>query len=64
MPYGDTFRMHRKLYHQVLRIEASNSYQDLYLRKAHELVVNLLDAPKELEGHLNTLVPSNCPCLP
>ncbi|KAG1735601.1 cytochrome P450 [Suillus paluster] len=55
MPYGDTFRMHRKLYHQVLRIEASNSYQDLYLRKAHELVANLLDAPKDMQGHLNTL---------
>ncbi|KAG1730688.1 cytochrome P450 [Suillus paluster] len=58
LPYGDTFRMHRKLFHQVLRVEASNSYQDLYLRKAHELVVNLFDAPEEVERHLNTFAAS------
>ncbi|KAG1735609.1 cytochrome P450 [Suillus paluster] len=55
LPYGDTFRTHRKIFHQTLRAEASNSYQDLYLRKAHELVVNLLDAPEDIERHFNTL---------
>ncbi|KAG2123752.1 cytochrome P450 [Suillus clintonianus] len=57
-PYGDTFRMHRKLYHQSMRIEVTNSYQDLYLRKAHELIVNLLDDSNKVEGHLNTLASS------
>jgi len=43
LPYGETLRRHRKVYHQVLRAEASVSYHEMYSRKAGELVINLLN---------------------
>ena len=54
--------LHRKVCHQILRIEASNPYNYLYLRKAHELVINLLDAPEDMQQHFKTFVP-NGDCL-
>ena len=50
--------LHRKVCHQILRIEASNPYNYLYLRKAHELVINLLDAPEDMQQHFKTFVPN------
>jgi cytochrome P450 len=43
LPYGETLQRHRKVYHQVLRAEASASYQEIYSRQANELVINLLN---------------------
>ncbi|KAG1831323.1 cytochrome P450 [Suillus variegatus] len=43
LPYGETLRRHRKIFHQVLRAEVSVSYYEMYSRHANELVVNLLD---------------------
>ncbi|OJA12886.1 hypothetical protein AZE42_02903 [Rhizopogon vesiculosus] len=54
LPYGDTLRLHRKLYHHALNAEASAEYHDLYIRKAHQLVVDLLGAPEEMEKYLET----------
>ncbi|KAJ8596621.1 CyP450 monooxygenase [Rhizopogon salebrosus TDB-379] len=42
IPYGDTWRMHRKFFHQTLRSEAAFKYQALYMSKAISLVQNLL----------------------
>ncbi|KAG2074767.1 cytochrome P450 [Suillus decipiens] len=52
LPYGETLRIHRKLFHQTFGAEASTEYYDLYLRKAYELVVDLISAPHKLEKHL------------
>ncbi|KAG1879711.1 cytochrome P450 [Suillus subluteus] len=52
LPYGETLRTHRKLFHQAFGAEASAEYHDLYCRKAYELVVNLISAPHKLEKHL------------
>lgn len=52
LPYGETLRIHRKLFHQAFGAEASTEYQDLYFRKAYELVANLISAPDELKKHL------------
>ncbi|KAG2141287.1 cytochrome P450 [Suillus clintonianus] len=43
LPYGETLRRHRRIYHQILGAEASGSYHEMYSRHANELVVNLLD---------------------
>ncbi|KAG2056818.1 cytochrome P450 [Suillus hirtellus] len=43
LPYGETLRRHRKIFHQVLRAEVSVSYYEMYSRHANELVVHLLD---------------------
>ncbi|KAG1865919.1 cytochrome P450 [Suillus subalutaceus] len=52
LPYGETLRIHRKLFHQAFGAEASAEYHDLYCRKAYELVINLISAPHKLEKHL------------
>ncbi|KAG1742276.1 cytochrome P450 [Suillus paluster] len=51
LPYGETLRRHRKIFHQVLRAEASVSYHGMYSRHANELVVNLLDATSDMQKH-------------
>ncbi|KAG0692716.1 cytochrome P450 [Suillus ampliporus] len=48
LPYGETLRRHRKIFHQVLRAEASVSYHEMYSRHANELVINLLTATSDL----------------
>ncbi|OJA09869.1 hypothetical protein AZE42_06267 [Rhizopogon vesiculosus] len=40
--YGNTWRMHRKLFHQTLRSDAIVKYHALYMSKAVSLVHNLL----------------------
>jgi len=64
LPYGETLQRHRKVYHQVLRAEASVSYREMYSRQAGELVINLLnttvaeDVQKRIEAFvLDSLVP-------
>ncbi|KAJ8585616.1 cytochrome P450 [Rhizopogon salebrosus TDB-379] len=52
LPYGDTLRLHRKLFRQAVGAEAAAEYHDLYLSKAYQLVVDLLSAPQEVEKHL------------
>jgi hypothetical protein len=42
LAYGDTWRMHRKFFHQTLRSDATVKYQPLYMTKANSLVQNLL----------------------
>ncbi|KAG2157807.1 cytochrome P450 [Suillus bovinus] len=49
LPYGETLRQHRKIFHQALRAEVSVSYHEMYSRYANELVINLLgDAASDL----------------
>ncbi|KAG1880428.1 cytochrome P450 [Suillus tomentosus] len=47
LPYGETLRQHRKIFHQVLRAEVSLSYHELYSRHANELVITLLGATSD-----------------
>ncbi|KAG1729369.1 cytochrome P450 [Suillus lakei] len=51
LPYGETWRRHRKIFYQVLRAEASVSYHEIYSRSANELVINLLNATSDLKKH-------------
>ncbi|KAG2031249.1 cytochrome P450, partial [Suillus americanus] len=48
LPYGETLRQHRKIYHQVLSAEVSASYHEMYSHHANELVINLLGATGDL----------------
>ncbi|KAG1842834.1 cytochrome P450 [Suillus subluteus] len=38
LPYGETLRQHRKIFHQVLRVEVSVSYHEMHSRHANELL--------------------------
>ncbi|KAG1876679.1 cytochrome P450 [Suillus subalutaceus] len=49
LPYGETLRQHRKIFHQVLRAEVSVSYHEIHSRHANELVINLLGATSNLQ---------------
>ncbi|KAH7922164.1 cytochrome P450 [Leucogyrophana mollusca] len=55
LPYGETWRVHRKIFNQTLRGEAAASYHNLYLRKAYDFALNLMDFPDELEAHVQTI---------
>ncbi|KAG2138826.1 cytochrome P450 [Suillus cothurnatus] len=44
LPYGETLRQHRKIFHQVLRAEVAVSYHEMYSRHANKLVISLLGA--------------------
>ncbi|KAG2036261.1 cytochrome P450 [Suillus americanus] len=48
LPYNETLRRHRKIFHQVLRAEVSVSYHKLYSRHANDLVINLLNGTSDL----------------
>ncbi|KAG1797042.1 cytochrome P450 [Suillus plorans] len=55
LPYGETLRQHRKIYHQVLRAEVSVSYHEIHSRHANELVINLFGATSDsLQQHTET----------
>ncbi|KAH7912272.1 cytochrome P450 [Hygrophoropsis aurantiaca] len=58
--YTDELKLHRKLFHQTLRSEAAAKYQDLYLRKARELISNILvnSDHEKLRDHLKTFAGS------
>ncbi|KAG2747298.1 cytochrome P450 [Suillus brevipes Sb2] len=60
LPYGETLRQHRKIYHQVLKAEASVSYRDMYSRYANELVLSLMNDPinlkKQTEAYTGPLI--------
>ncbi|KAG0708159.1 cytochrome P450 [Suillus ampliporus] len=54
LPYGDTLRHRRKLFHQACGAEASVDYHDLFLRNAYPLVSSLLSAPHKMEKYIET----------
>ena len=58
LPYGETLQRHRKVYHQVLRAEASASYREMYSRQAGELVINLLNTTvaEDVQKHIQAFV--------
>ncbi|KAG2056810.1 cytochrome P450 [Suillus hirtellus] len=58
LPYGETLRRHRKIFHQVLRAEVSLSHYEMYSRHANELVVNLLDAVSDPQHQTETYAAS------
>ncbi|KAF8552838.1 cytochrome P450 [Imleria badia] len=54
MPYGDTWRLHRRIYHQALNSEAAMSYRPMQCTKARQLIVNLAEDPEHFSVHLHS----------
>ncbi|KAH7911741.1 cytochrome P450, partial [Hygrophoropsis aurantiaca] len=50
--YGPKWRLHRRLFHQAFKQDASLSFNPMQLRKAHHLLRNLLESPQGYEEHL------------
>ncbi|KAG2032257.1 cytochrome P450 [Suillus americanus] len=60
LPYGETLRQHRKIFHQVLKADVSVTYHEMYSRHANELVINLLGATGDLlQQHTRAFVPNS-----
>jgi len=53
--YTDTWRFHRRLYHQVFRSEVAQTFRPMQLRKVHQLARNIMLAPEDFYEHLHTL---------
>lgn len=56
MPYGDTWRLHRRIYHQALNTEAVTSYRPMQCTKARQLIINLAEYPQRFSVHFHTSV--------
>ncbi|KIJ68098.1 hypothetical protein HYDPIDRAFT_25543 [Hydnomerulius pinastri MD-312] len=54
MEYGDTWRLHRRIYHQATNAEAAMAYRPMQVRKAREMVVNMVDDPQRHPTHAYT----------
>ncbi|KAN0092739.1 Cytochrome P450 [Tylopilus felleus] len=54
IPYSDRWRLHRRLFHQVFRPEATLSYQPIQLQKGRDLILNLLETPENYVAHVQT----------
>ena len=54
LPYGDRWRLHRKLFNTALNKRTAYQYKPLAICKARQLVENLLDAPDHFANHCKT----------
>ncbi|KAI6126058.1 cytochrome P450 [Pisolithus croceorrhizus] len=55
MPYGDEWRLHRKLFHSVLNKEQSRKYAPMQLHRVHKFLLHLLATPQDFQGRFVTL---------
>lgn len=56
MPYGDLWRMHRRLMQQYLNSRAVVSFRPHQLQSTHNLLEDLLQNPNEFWRHMKRLV--------
>ena len=56
LPYGDKWRLHRKVYNTILNKQKAGQYQSLAICKACKLVEDLLAAPKDYATHCGMYV--------
>ncbi|KAH7928071.1 cytochrome P450 [Leucogyrophana mollusca] len=54
MPYGDQWRLCRRLFHQTFRAEAALNFLPMQLGKAHQLLTNLIDDAGSYIAHMET----------
>ena len=52
MYYGDKWRKLRRFLHSVLFDKAAQQYEPVQEREAKALLLNLLEDPKDVSGHL------------
>ncbi|KAG2089752.1 cytochrome P450 [Suillus discolor] len=54
MGYGDEWRLCRRLFHQTFRPESAVKFRPMQIRRAREMVVNLVDDPQHYHDHFAT----------
>ncbi|PPQ74460.1 hypothetical protein CVT24_000033 [Panaeolus cyanescens] len=50
-PYGEYWRMHRRICQQNFKAAASHQFYPIQRRKIHDMLLRLLDSPDQFEGH-------------
>ncbi|KAI6106858.1 cytochrome P450 [Pisolithus croceorrhizus] len=55
LPYGDEWRLHRKLFNVAFSKQTCKKYQAVQMKKVHQLLVNLLSTPLDYSSHFATL---------
>ncbi|KAF9238504.1 cytochrome P450 [Melanogaster broomeanus] len=55
LPYGNKWKLHRKLFNLALNKDIIHQYNTMMLQKTHQLLEDLLDAPKDYDRHFKTL---------
>ncbi|KAI6099754.1 cytochrome P450 [Pisolithus sp. B1] len=55
LPYGDEWRLHRKLFNAAFSKQTCKKYQPVQMKKVHQLLVNLLSTPLDYSSHFATL---------
>ncbi|KAF9233018.1 cytochrome P450 [Melanogaster broomeanus] len=58
LPYGDEWRLQRKVFHHAFRSPVIPNYWPIQMRKAHELVQSLIQAPEDLFEHIQMFAAS------
>jgi hypothetical protein len=54
--YDDEWRLSRRLFHQTFRPDSALKFRPMQIKRARELVVNLIDDPQHYYSHFETLV--------
>ncbi|KAG2115237.1 cytochrome P450 [Suillus discolor] len=59
MPYGDRWRLHRRMFHQAFRQAEIPTYHALTLRSAHKMLFSLLQDPGNYPSHVKMFTASS-----
>ncbi|KAG1832830.1 cytochrome P450 [Suillus variegatus] len=59
MPYGDRWRLHRRMFHQAFRQAEIPTYHALTLRSAHKMLFSLLQDPDNYTSHVKMFTASS-----
>ncbi|KAG1864133.1 cytochrome P450 [Suillus subalutaceus] len=51
MPYGNRWRLHRRIFHQAFHQAVIPAHHDVQLRSAHKMLFNLLQDPSNYPSH-------------
>ncbi|KAG2090009.1 cytochrome P450 [Suillus discolor] len=54
MAYGDEWRLCRRLFHQTFRPESAAKFRPMQIKRAREIIVNLVDDPENYYDHFAT----------
>ncbi|OJA09014.1 hypothetical protein AZE42_07395 [Rhizopogon vesiculosus] len=54
MGYNDEWRLNRRLFHQSFRPESALRFRPMQIRRAREMVLNLIDDPQHYHSHFGT----------
>ncbi|KIK97281.1 hypothetical protein PAXRUDRAFT_239039 [Paxillus rubicundulus Ve08.2h10] len=52
--YGDHWRLCRRIFHQTFRADAALTFRPMQLRRARQMIVNIIDDPNQYASHYST----------